>query len=71
MRCEYCNDEILPVERVTELGKTTCTTKNCVARWLRDEKLKDVRLILVPKQGMAFVKADSAALTTGKSSGRT
>lgn len=71
MKCEFCNDQILPVERYTELGKTFCTAKNCVARWLRESKLKDFRLTLMPKQGLAFVKADSAALTSGKSSGRT
>ena len=68
--CQFCNDEILPVERVTELGKTFCTAKACVSRWLREEKLTHFRLVLLPKQGHAFVSVKDPVLTQGRSSGR-
>ena len=66
MNCIYCGQPVIP-ER-WELGYEYCMSPEC-AHQLR-ERADKYRLILVPKQGFAYVPADSNDLLTGKSSGR-
>jgi len=67
MDCIYCGTPV-PEERY-EIGYAYCVAKDCVSKSLQD-RTKDYRLILMPKQGFTYVTSDSPDLLNGKSSGR-
>ena len=67
MKCKYCDNEV-PQERV-DIGKDYCTHDWCVAEAAKKWAL-DWRLVLVPKQGYTWVKAEDVSLQSGRSSGR-
>lgn len=68
MECVICSAPV--AEGRWELGYDYCTDKDCVATALVERRSK-LRLIHMPKQGHAYVFADSPDLKYGKSSGRT
>jgi ribosomal protein L37AE/L43A len=66
--CPYCGDAVAP-ERVA-LGKPYCMKRECIAQG--DTFKRDFRLVLQPKVGFTWVRADDPLLQTlGRSSGRT
>lgn len=67
MKCKFCKNDILPVERVTEAGYDYCKSDDCVAKGIQINVVQ----ILVPKQGETVVFKNSSYLKHGKSSGRT
>jgi len=67
MNCPYC-DVLVNPERV-EAGYAYCMASECVSKGIRD-RMAGFRLILMPKQGFTYVKADSPDLLNGRSSGR-
>lgn len=67
MVCKYCGTQVS--EERWALGYTNCLKPDCVANGLQDRRA-NYRLILMPKQGFAYVDADSPDLMNGKSSGR-
>jgi len=66
MDCIYCGKPVVPAR--WEAGYEYCMAPEC-AHELR-ERAEQYRLILMPKQGFTYVKADSPDLLSGKSSGR-
>lgn len=67
MNCIYCGQPV-PTPRY-EAGIDYCMAKPCVAKALSPRQ-EEFRLILMPKQGFAYVLKDSNDLKNGKSSGR-
>lgn len=67
MNCIYCSQPV-PEPRY-EAGIEYCMGKACVSKALSSRQA-NLRLILMPKQGFAYVFADSDDLKYGKSSGR-
>lgn len=66
-RCIYCDAEVS--EGRYEAGYMYCMSKDCVSKGISD-RMAGFRLILMPKQGFTYVKADSPDLFNGRSSGR-
>jgi len=53
-----------------ETGRLYCMDPYCVARASR-KWAEDWRMVLVPKQGYTWMRADDDAIKQGRSSGRT
>jgi endogenous inhibitor of DNA gyrase (YacG/DUF329 family) len=67
MICPYCGKDV--VQERWNMGYQYCMDSTCVAIALEPAK-SEYRLILMPKQGFAYVSKDSPDLKYGKSSGR-
>ena len=67
MSCMYCGADIA-LARV-DAGYDYCMSKDCVSKGI-SSRMAGFRLILMPKQGFTYVKADSPDLKHGRSSGR-
>lgn len=68
MNCIYCGSLFNP-ERY-EAGYAYCMAKTCVGTALKESQ-GNYRLVLVPKQGFAYVTSDDPFLKEGgRSSGR-
>jgi len=67
MKCLYCDNEVSP-ERL-ETGRAYCMDPYCLAHAAK-KWAEGWRLVLVPKQGFAWVKAEDVSLQSGRSSGR-
>ena len=66
-QCIYCGQEYALAR--FEAGYHWCMDSVCVSQGLSGSMAK-YRLILMPKQGFAYVLVDSPDLRSGKSSGR-
>ena len=66
MDCINCGQPVSPAR--WEIGRHTCLS--CGSSEARQTIQNEFRLILMPKQGFAYVSKDSNDLKNGKSSGR-